>query len=118
MRVSIDHRELKTGVIRKTIHYIVDLKVDFSAEEAAIVKTRGLGDIVIMERDQPSYLTGNDPYPLFIKNLVGGKVNATGFTTPIEAKRYDADLKEKLKELKAYIDGNAETAEKSSSFEL
>jgi hypothetical protein len=47
MRVVIDHRQLLTGLGSK-ISQFVDCTVQFSEEEKAIIKKRGLGDHIIV----------------------------------------------------------------------
>ena len=42
MRVSIEHREAAWGVLDNEPRYYIDLEVNFSEEELAIIKARGL----------------------------------------------------------------------------
>ena len=42
MRVSIEHREAAGGVLGNEPRYYIDLEVNFSEEELAIIKARGL----------------------------------------------------------------------------
>ena len=44
MRVTIEHREETTGVTGKGRNYFVDCAVEFSEEEKAIIRARGLFD--------------------------------------------------------------------------
>ncbi len=55
MRVSIEHTEKKTGLIRKKTHYCVTCKVNFSEEEKQIIKQRDLGETVVLERPYNSW---------------------------------------------------------------
>ena len=56
-------------------------------------------------------------YHLTINKLING-TDTYFFETPLEAKEYDATLREKLPQLKEYILGNAEIEQKSDTFEL
>lgn len=123
MRVNITHGETKTGVFRKTNHHTVTVSVQFSEEETHIVKSKKLGDEVIVERAVPS---DRDPakfvgmehiFNLTIARLLKGP-DTYAFSTPFEAKEYEATLKEMLPKVKVFIAENEGVQEKSSSFEL
>jgi hypothetical protein len=47
MRVTIEHREETSGALRNKRDYFVDCAIDFSDEERAIIKARGLHDHAI-----------------------------------------------------------------------
>jgi len=119
MRVSINHSEKQTGVFRKTTHYIVTVKVDFSEEEKAIIKQRDLKSTVIMTRSTPSHINTSidDIWDLTISKLLSGP-DDYGLETLAKAKDYEEVLIDSLKELKDYISANEEVEEKSKSFEL
>jgi len=40
MKVTINHVQKTTGVIRKTTHHGVSVKVEFNAEELAVIAAR------------------------------------------------------------------------------
>lgn len=138
MRVNIEHKTETKGLLRKTTFHIVALTVEFSDEEKAIVRERKLERVVILERDVPANVDeekhaergllakvvtaavkGRDAnhFHLTIGKLLNG-VDQYALATPLEAKEYEAALKEKLPSLKGYIMENAGIEEKSSSFEL
>jgi hypothetical protein len=138
MRVNIEHKTETKGLLRKTTFHIVALAVDFSDEEKAIIKERKLEHDVVLERDVPANVDeekhaergllakvvtaavkGRDAnhFHLTIGKLLNG-VDLYALATPLEAKEYEAELKERLTSLKGYIMGNAGIEEKTSSFEL
>jgi len=124
MRVNIDHSERQTGLLKKTTYHDISCKITFSDEEKQIIKQRELGDLIVMERDLPAdrnpakYENREYIFNLLLKDLTKGVADVYTVATPLDAKNYDADLKEQLKLLKQYIDGNTEIEEKSSAFEL
>lgn len=126
MRVEVTHGETRTGVVFVKRFYTVTAKVTFSAEELAIIRERKLEKDVILQRSPPvnakvtevtgilsagKVLTGMgktvNGFHLMIGTLMNGPDTYT-LETPLEAKRYEAELMAKLKECKDYIMGNAE----------
>lgn len=138
MRVNIEHGTETKGLIRKTTFHLVALTVEFSEEEKAIIKERKLERDLILERGVPANVNeekhesrgllskvvtaavkGRDAnhFHLTIGKLLNG-TDTYALATPLEAKEYEAELKDKLVTLKGYIVGNAGVEEKTSSFEL
>ena len=141
MKVTINHVQKKTGMIRKTTHHGVSVRVDFSAEERAVIQERKLEKYGIMERGYPSDMSdgaiekheskglgrklltaavaGADAlhFDLTIGKLMRGE-DVYFLSTPIEAKNYEAELKDRLVQLKDFIVGNAEVERETESFEL
>lgn len=118
MRVSITHGEKKTGLIMKKTFYTVLVQVEFSQEELAVIKQRKLEKTIVMERPWPAHMgemSGN--YNLSIGSLVSNLTTETNFTTPVEAKQYEAELTNKLRALKEFLTDNTSTGT-STSFEL
>ena len=125
MRVSIEHKDKVAGLFRNIHQVDVVTSVQFTEEELAVIKSRKLKDYIVLERmpdsrmveklgaDLPNYLDG---FKLRIKDLMKGP-DAFTCDTPIDAKAYEHSLTEALKELKAFIAGNAETAT-AKTFEL
>ena len=140
MKVSLNHTEKKTGMIRKTKHYGVTVKIDFDATETAIITERKLGKDIVLERGYPSDMSegeiekhanrglgkklltaavsGTDAngFDLTVNKLMKG--DTYHFSTPVEAKEYEAALKTALVRLKEWIIGNEGIEQKSDSFEL
>ncbi len=137
MKVRLQHLEKSTGLIRRTVHHGVEVKVDFSAEEEAIINQRNLWKDLVLERDYPSDVDGEKHeskglarklaqaavsgadtlhYHLNVRKLRDG--DTYYMSTPLEAKHYEAALREKLVELKDYIMGNQGVEQASDSFEL
>jgi hypothetical protein len=138
MKVSLSHEEKKTGMIRKTTHHGVTVHVQFSPAEEAIVRERKLERTVILERDYPSdvdpekfeskglarrmataAVSGMDAlhFHLTIGKLLKGP-DTYFMATPLQAKEYEARLREQLPMLKEYIVENEGVEQKSDSFEL
>jgi len=60
MRVTIEHREEGAGLSGSKKHYFVDCAIDFSEEEKAIIKSRGLYDHhFTIDGAEPPRTTGN-----------------------------------------------------------
>jgi hypothetical protein len=137
MKVKIEHVEKSTGLIRRTTHYGVSVHVEFNGEESAIIQQRGLEKDIVLERDYPSdvdaekhegkglarklakaALAGADSlhFHLNVRKLRDG--DTYFMSSPLEAKNYEAAVKEKLVELKAYILGNQGIEQKSDTFEI
>ena len=123
MRVNIEHREERLGLIRKRTFFFVDLNVTFSDEETQIIKERDLGPEIVLERGVPAHRDDGkwtpgmaDIFNLRIRDLF--TADSYSFYTPAEAKEYEEQLRIVLPELKAYIMENEAVEEKSSSFEL
>lgn len=123
MRVSIDHGEIKKGMLRKKTYHQVRIKVDFSEEELQIINANGLKYHVIHETE-PSATRGASPsddadwFYTKVAHFMQDEPSVHDCNTPLEAKQYEANITEGLKNLKALLDANKEVEEKSSSFEL
>ena len=138
MKINIHPTEKSKGLVfRKTLHG-VQLSVQFSEEERAIIKERNLEKVILMERGIPADVdedkvqnrglmkqmaiaatSGTDAlgFHLTFRKLLRGP-DTYFFHTPIEAKGYIDTLKEDILPLtKAYLEGNKEGAT-SDSFEL
>lgn len=141
MKVTINHVQKTTGLIRKTEHHGVSVQVAFNAEELAIIRQRQLEKDVVLERGYPSDMSdgaidkheskglgrklltaavsGTDAlhFHLTVNKLMRGK-DVYFLSTPVEAKEYEAALKDGLVKLKGWIEGNAEVEQETTSFEL
>lgn len=141
MKVTINHVQKKTGLIRKTTHHGVAVRVDFNAEELAVIRERQLEKYGVMERGYPSDMSDTDiekhenkglgrklltaavsgtdalHFDLTIGKLMKGE-DVYFMATPVDAKSYEAELKERLVLLKDFIVGNAELEQDTESFEL
>lgn len=141
MRVTINHVQKSSGVIRRKTHHGVAVRVEFNPEELTIIRERHLEKDVVIERDYPSDMSANAIHKhenkglgktllkaavsgtdslhhhLTINKLMKGE-DVHFFSTPLEAKAYEEALKEQLALLKAYIVGNAEVEQETASFEL
>lgn len=123
MKVSISHSEKKTGLFRKSTHYIVALQVVFSEEEKAIIQERDLRYTTIMERNAPSTRPKDDEkfpdiHHLTISKLLDGKPDEYALSNPALAKEYEDVLRAQLPHLKKLIEDNAAVDRSDDSFEL
>ena len=120
MRVSIEHKEVQKGMLKKTTYYDVHVAVEFTEEEQAVIKLNKVEDAVVLEREPPAgaKLTEGleDIFHLKVRNLLKGE-DTYRLTSPSDASQYDAELKDALANLKAFIEENASGPE-SSTFEL
>ena len=141
MKVTINHVQKKTGLIRRVTHHGVSVLVEFNAEEKAVIRERRLQNDVIMDRGYPSdmsareiekresrsvgrklltaAISGSDAlhFDLTVKKLLQGE-DVYFFQRPVEAKEYEAVVRERLLELKDWIMGNAELETETLSFEI
>ncbi len=138
MQVSIKNVEKKKGMVRSKKFYGVELTVNFSQEELAIIKERNLAKTIIVERDRSveqgerstteigvvtglakAALKGTHTLTdhLTLAGLLKNPTDTHFFTKPSDAKEYVEDVKNGLTDLKGYIEGNAEVGG-DESFEL
>ncbi|MEM7068327.1 MAG: hypothetical protein AAF478_05525 [Pseudomonadota bacterium] len=139
MKVEIKPVEKKQGLVFKATLHGIELFVQFSDEEKAIIAERKLGRTILMERGAPA---DTDPDKMARRGLatkiamsaIKGDLDANNyhitfnkllkgpdtfwFETPIEAKNYVAELKEDILPMtKGYLEANRETTD-ADSFEL
>ena len=141
MKVTINHVQKTSGMIRKTTFHGVSVQVQFNAEELAVIHERQLEKDVIMERGYPADMSdgqiekhankglgrkllsaavsGTDSlhFHLTVNKLMKGE-DTYYLGTPMEAKAYEEELKEGLVKLKNWIVGNAAVETETASFEL
>ena len=141
MKVSIDHKEKSVGMLRRSTLHGIEVHIQFSEEELAVIEARDLKYTTVLERGYSADVSETKAIKQENRGLgrailnaaVNGKdANTTNLTinklmrgpdlyyvtTPLEAKAYEDQLKEQLVVLKGYIVGNEQVEEKSSSFEL
>ena len=137
MKVTIEHVEKSAGMLRRTTYHGVEVKVEFNAEENAIIEKRALWNDIVLEREADvltdadkhakkglarklaqAAISGKDSlnFHLTVRKLAHG--DTYWLTTPVEAKGYEAEVKDMLVQLKDYIMGNERIEQKSDSFEL
>ncbi len=126
MKATVNRTEhqnkVKTGLFSsKTVpSYSVSATIDFSEEELAIIRKQKIGDIVVHSYKQ---MTMKDGSPLMfdytIDFIVKNKTISDKFDTVIEASTFERKLKEDiLPTLKGFIDGNADSGNKSETLEF
>ncbi|MEM9092401.1 MAG: hypothetical protein AAGC93_27175 [Cyanobacteria bacterium P01_F01_bin.53] len=141
MKVTINHVQKIVGMIRKTTHHGVAVKVDFNTEELAVIRERRLERDVVVERGYSSDISESAAMRNENRSLGGRLLKAavsgtdsmsTNLTVtklmngedvyfhekPVEAKQYEDVLKESLVTLKGWIEGNAEVEKETATFEL
>lgn len=125
MRVNIDHKEVQQGLLKKKTYYQVDVRVEFSEEERHILDKDEHRYRVVLERPVPTpyaskFKNIEDVWNLTVNRLLNPSDKEYPFLldTLSDAKAYEAEVTEALKELKAYIEANSGIDEKSKSFEL
>lgn len=138
MRVDIKHVEKKQGLVfKKTLHGVT-ISVTFSEEEKQIINDRKLQRDIVLDRPPPADVDAEKhanrglATKILTAAVKGADANHFGLTigklmngpdtyfveTPLEAKAYEAELRDKLTELKSYIMANEGVEQKSDSFEL
>lgn len=138
MKIDIKPVEKSKGLVfKKTLHG-VELSVQFSNEELAIIDERKLSHMILLERGAPAdvdaekhanrgliklaataALKGRDAndFHLTFATLLRGP-DTYFFDTPVESKMYIDELKSDVLPLaKNFLEGNKDTAD-SDSFEL
>jgi len=108
MRLKIDHKEIRRGFILKKSFYEVSCQVGFTEVQLHVIQDRYLQDYVIMERLPANWRIDDDPdwFTLKIKHLLNGKVDHHLCSDPVTAKKYEADLIDRLRLLKEFLEGN------------
>ena len=141
MKVTINHVQKTSGMIRKTTFHGVSVQVQFNAEELAVITERQLGHDIVLERGYPADMSdmaiekhanrglgrklltaavsGKDAndFHLSVNKLIKGE-DTYYLGTPMEAKAYEDELKDGLVKLKNWIVGNAAVETETASFEL
>ncbi|RLJ60753.1 hypothetical protein BCF46_0959 [Litoreibacter meonggei] len=141
MKVTINHVQKSSGIIRKTTYHGVAVRVQFNAEELAVIRERQLEKDVLLERGYPSDMSDNAinkhanrslgkklltaavsgadslHFDLTVTKLMKGE-DVYFLGNPMEAKGYEEELRNGLVRLKQWIVGNAEVEKETASFEL
>ena len=112
MRIVIDHAEIREGLVFRTVFHEVQLTVDFSHEEKQIIRQRGLGEQVLLERVPAGARADDAPdwYHLKVRHLLERKPDRHRLANPAEAKLYEAQLLGVLEQFKAWLEANADPA--------
>jgi hypothetical protein len=122
MKVTITHSTKTTGMITKTTYFEVAVAVQFSPQERSTVETHKLSEVNVLDRDPPANSNVRDDtdrsiFNLRISQLLRGP-DTYACATPLQAKNYDAELREAMPRLKAYLDANATPLSGTDTFEL
>lgn len=132
MKVDIKNRHERTGMLRKTDHYFVDVTVHFTEEEKQLIKQHNYGNQLLVQRinkqtekEGPSGLMGsvalmaktaafglNDGH-LRVHLLLKG-TDSHSLPDPLSAREYQAEVMESLRNLKAHLEGQSAGTEDSS----
>ena len=108
MRVRLDHQIIRKGFILTKPFYQVSVQVDFTEVQRHVIQDRNLQDYVILERiPANARIEDNlDWFTLRIRHLMDGKSDHHLCADPVAAKNYEADLVERLRLLKEFLEGN------------
>ena len=124
MRVTIDHVQTTKGIFQKKTVYEVHTRVEFDSSEIAVIKQHKLDRVTILERQPSVHARGKnfaaenpDIFNLNVYNLLNS-TDEYQCETPLEAKQYDGELREALRNLKAYLDANGSPVSGRDTFEL
>src|SRR5580693_1655709 len=102
MEVTITHSSKIEGLMRKVEYYDVTISVHFSEDEYAVIQRYELGHVLVLERKPPANMRSRSQetgvWDLKLANL---SRNTYSCATPLEAKNYDAELRDALPKLKA-----------------
>ncbi len=118
MIVTVKHSELKEGMISKTTFNKVDVDIQFTDSELAVLNNPNLADTVVLKRDAPVNSKAKDiNNDLTFKWLVDGRAG-TVCGCVADARNYETELVESLKKVKRYIEYNNEEYGKTSKYEI
>lgn len=118
MKVTLNHTEAKVGMLGFKKAPAIQLTVEFSELEQAVIKKNQLTEYTWYEPPLHNHFPERMQGPARIGSLGGGKTSTFHFNDVAQARLEEANLKEALKQLKTHLDKFAEPAVKSSTFEL
>ena len=120
LKVDIKHSELKEGLIFKTRYSVVEVHLQLSDTEKAIVKKNKMKNLTIVERPGPANRGPRDDrgqYAIPLSAFVGRKPNRHVAADDLEAKDYENEMLKTLSGLKEIFDDTGDGLE-DKSFEL
>jgi hypothetical protein len=101
MKLQINRREEKQGLVFKKPLYIIDVTLEVTPEEAALIKKHKWGDIVMANLQRTSKLE----IPWSLKNMIGSN------KYPCDEIEWAADFEQQViesaRKLKANLEGAA-----------
>jgi hypothetical protein len=115
MRVTIEHDTVRRGWIFKTTYHEVSLTVAFSHEEKQILRQRGLLQTKLLDR-RPATAKVDDRdarFELRVADLMDGRTDRFLCATPSKAKIYEEGLLAMARQMKLWLDDNAETGSRT-----
>ena len=118
MQVTITHSSKIEGMMRKVEYFDVSISVRFSDDERTTISRHGLGGALVLEREPPANLRSR-VQEAGLWNLTIAKLSSDTYScaTPLEAKNYDAQLRDTLPKVRAYIDANVTPLSGSDTFD-
>lgn len=115
MKVQMKATETKRGFLIKRPAFSVFTKVEFSAEERAILDTRKLWKATVVELRPP----GLEDAPIILDARAFEEgVTYSHLDSPAEVKDYENYVKDQLKQLKDFIQENESIDGEEQTFEL
>jgi hypothetical protein len=121
MKVDIKRTEEMRGLIFKKKDFVVTVTVQFTEEEKKAIEMTKIGNYVLVERPPRAGVKDGkgleDVFHLRVRQLLNGAPDKYEFERIDDANRYQHQLPEALKSLKALIEDYVE-APANQSFEL
>jgi hypothetical protein len=115
MRVSIEHHEVRRGMVFKRTYHEVWLTVAFTHEEKQIIRQRNLSRTKLLDRRPATAKVDDrdDKFELRMDHLSNGKTDRFLCATPSKSKIYEEELLAMLAQVKRWLEDNAETGRRT-----
>lgn len=101
---------------------MVTVKVDFTEEERAVLQGAKLTNHIVLEREPRIDINDRsvdpDIWHLRVRHLMDPKPDEYPLATVQQAKAYEEELMEALRDVKAAIEENSDTEVENKSYEL
>ncbi|PWE34095.1 hypothetical protein DDZ14_02755 [Maritimibacter sp. 55A14] len=113
MRISVTHHTIRKGFVLKTTYYEVHLRVAFTHEEKQIIRQRNLLKTKLMDR-RPANAKNDardEKFELRVEHLMDERHDRFLCATPSQSKIYEEQLLDALRQMKLWLDDNADTAD-------
>ncbi len=112
MRVTLDRQETQTGLIFKKPNYQLEVTVDYTEEEKAIIRKHRFTDYVLIEfRIGPK---DDDLVPTLVGDFIKRPTRTYAFNNLLNSQQFEAELKQKLQGLKSMIESGVVTTGKET----
>ena len=110
MRLHIQREEKEVGLFKKKRLYSFRTKLEFTAEETAIIEAHGYRDYV--------FIRPKDNVAFFVKHFMSGE-RIFNFHDFMDAQEFEVEFKEKANGLKTLINASgSQSASRTETYEL